>query len=402
MYEWSKSVPSGMKDYLFGDAAKRRRLEGDISEVLECRGYHEVITPVLEFYDVFSECAGAFKQEDMYKMFDADGRILVLRHDMTTPIARVVTTKLKDAFYPLKFYYKQSVVRSNGAFRGKRDEVAQCGAELIGEEGVRADLEIIASAIESMRACVKDSFRIELGHIGFYEAAAQQLAGYNCDLDGIRDGLADNDFAALDELLKGLPPDNTGVKMIKSLPRLFGDISVLEKAREISNDCADGVIDKLELLYYMLKELGYDKYISFDLGVVHNINYYTGLVFRGYVEGAGDACLNGGRYDRLMERFGPQMPAVGFAVNLDSVAETAQGTNCDLSPDIVIHYDDGCERRAYELLKKYAAQGLICEISVFDSPEKSYKYAVKRNTRQRFIHISEKEEIVTDMEVKSL
>lgn len=395
MNEWAKNIPVGMRDYIYKDAQRRRAIEGVICHELQRRGYREIITPILEFYDVFCGYGGAVPQEDLYKLFDAKGRILTLRHDMTTPIARVAATKLKDAYLPMKFYYNQSVLRQNEHLNGKRDEVAQCGAELIGTTGKRADLEMIITAIEAMKAAAGDHFKIELGHIGFFKSIAKEISSDECQIEQIRTQIEKKSFAALDDILEKIDQNNRGVLMMKNLPRLFGDISILRKARQQApNEEAIGILDSLLDICQELIALGYEKYIAVDLGMVHHINYYTGLIFRGYLDNSGDNCLAGGRYDTLIRHFDTELPATGFAINIDSILDTLsrgdisfENTQCF---DAVIHYDDGCLKEANDLLEELSRQGKICEISVFDTIEETLEYAKRCKTKEKLYYVHDK------------
>lgn len=380
MKDWAQNIPVGTRDYIYKDAQKRRTLEGVICRELQKRGYREIITPVLEFYDVFCGAGRTVPQEDLYKLFDSKGRILALRHDMTTPIARVAATKLKNAYLPMKFYYNQSVLRQNEHLNGKRDEVAQCGAELIGSFGKRADLEILITAIEALKAAVGDHFKIELGHIGICEAITKAITGDEEKLELIRAQIEKKNFAALDELLSGMDAQNPAVRLLKKLPRLFGDPSILREVKDqMTDEKAAALIDYLQDICRELASLGYENYIAVDLGLTHHIQYYTGLIFRGYLDGSGDNCLAGGRYDSLIGQFGAALPATGFAINIDSILDTLNREEVSFensqNPDVVIYYEEGNLREANDLFHELSGQGKACEISVFDTLEETIAYA---------------------------
>lgn len=402
MNEWAKNTPVGTRDYIYKDAQKRRAIEGVICHELKKRSYHEIITPVLEFYDVFCGSGRAVPQEDLYKLFDSKGRILALRHDMTTPIARVAATKLKSAYLPMKFYYNQSVLRQNEHLNGKRDEVTQCGAELIGISGKRADLEILIAAIEAMKAVAGDHFKIELGHIGICRAITKEITSDEEKLEQIRTQIEKKNFAALNDLLSKMDQDNPGVIMMKNLPRLFGDISVLRKARsQMPSKEAVALVDSLLDICQELIALGYEKYIAVDLGMVHHINYYTGLIFKGYLDGSGDNCLAGGRYDALSCQFGAEFPATGFAINIDSILDTLSREEISfenqLNPDAVIHYEEGCLKQANDLLEELSRQGKICELSVFNTLEETLEYAKQCKAKEKLYYVHDRTIEIFDM-----
>ncbi|MPN48217.1 ATP phosphoribosyltransferase regulatory subunit [bioreactor metagenome] len=142
-----------------------------------------------------------------------------------------------------------------------------------------------------------------------------------------------------------------------------------------------------------LCSLGYREYLSIDLGMVHHIHYYTGLIFRGYVKGSGENCLAGGRYDTLTQNFGKTLPATGFAMNTESILDAASRRGDDhdsaLRPDLIIHYDEGCLKEAQALLEEKTNQGLICELSVFEDVGQSVRYARLRKVKEALYHVSE-------------
>ena len=175
MKKWSRYLPEGMRDYIYEDVTRKRMIERAINETFEKRGYSEIITPVMEFFDVFNTSENHVPYEDMYKLIYGKGRILTLRHDMTAPIARVAATKLKGELLPIKLYYDQNVFRSNDDLHGKRDEVTQCGVEFIGLANYRADVDVLVTGIEALKHATNTGFKIELGHVGFFKAIAKEM-----------------------------------------------------------------------------------------------------------------------------------------------------------------------------------------------------------------------------------
>lgn len=315
MKKWIKNIPEGTKDSLFEECKLKRSIESSLKNGFEKMGYNEIITPSIEFFDVFY-MQKTFDAENMYKLFDSKNRLLALRPDCTTPIARVVATRLKDSPLPLKLYYNQNVFRTNDNFNGKRDEITQCGVELIGEAGLDADVALILAAITSLKECVGDNFKIEIGNVGIFKSLAVQCGLSQEDFEDARAFIESKNFAALNSLL-----DKYGEKgaRLKKLPSLFGGSEVFD---EIKSEETNEILDNLKKLYDALCKKGQEKYILIDLGYVNHIDYYTGIVFRGYIDGSGQTVLSGGRYDKLLEKFGFDAPATGFAINVDAVADT--------------------------------------------------------------------------------
>ena len=172
MKNYAKITPEGTKDLLFEECLANRTVSAMLGSVFADRGFHEVLTPGLEFYDLFAEEISGIPMEYMFKMSDSKGRLMVMRPDSTLPIARMASTRLQNAEKPLRFYYNQRVYRYNPGLTGRSNEVMQAGIELIGAKGMRADLEVITTAIDALAKCVPD-FRIEIGHAGFFRALAK-------------------------------------------------------------------------------------------------------------------------------------------------------------------------------------------------------------------------------------
>ena len=329
-------TPEGTRDRLFDECRERRQVQSRLTHLFRSRGYAEIITPEVEFYDSFVTGGCAIPQEAMLKVIDRSGKICVMRPDSTIPIARVAATKLKDLPLPQRFYYNQNVYRSSDANRGSDGEVAQCGVELIGARGVRADLEMICTAVDALRSCGVEQFHIEIGHAGIYRALASDMQIDDETAEQIRALIEGKNFAALRAFLADYG-DRPACAALNQLAYLFGGVEVLDEAEALGSG-EEGTIAYLRSLYQLLSQAGYGDFIRFDLGLVHQIDYYTGVVFRGYVEGAGTAVLSGGRYDRLLEAFGRPAQAIGFAVDVDAVAACLPPV-CTPAVDTVVYYE---------------------------------------------------------------
>lgn len=329
-------TPEGTRDRLFGECRERRQVQSYLTHLFRSRGYAEIITPEVEFYDSFVTGGCAIPQEAMLKVIDRSGKICVMRPECTIPIARVAATKLKDSPLPQRFYYNQNVYRSSSGNRGDKGERAQCGIELIGARGVRADLEMICMAVDALRSCGLKKFHIEIGHAGIYRALASEMKIDNETAEQIRALIEGKSFAALRAFLADFS-DRPACAALNQLAYLFGGVEVLDEAEALGSG-EEGTIAYLRTLHQLLTQAGYGEYIRFDLGLVHQIDYYTGVVFRGYVEGAGTAVLSGGRYDHLLESFGRPAQATGFAVDVDAVAACLPTAEMPVV-DTIIHYD---------------------------------------------------------------
>lgn len=377
MKKYNKITPEGTKDLLFEECLTHRHVERLLTRVFASHGYHEVITPGMEFYDVFHFDSAAIAQERMYKMTDKRGRLVVMRPDSTIPIARVTATHLQHQRKPLRFYYTQEIYRNTPGLTGHSDEIVQAGIELIGASGKRADLEVLVTAIEALSRCVPD-FRMELGHAGFFQAIAEQLPIEEHWKEDIRATIEAKNYAALNTMLDALEP-SPAVDAMRKLPRLFGGREVFDEADPFClNEKSAETLRYLQEIYEALSVLGLGDRIMVDLGLVQRNDYYTNIIFSAYVEEYGDAILTGGRYDNLLASFDLPMPAIGFAINVDAVARVLLEQNKGKKipdVDVLVHAEDGYEIKALNYAANLVEQNLRCENSVFPEREEALAYA---------------------------
>ncbi|MDE6775594.1 MAG: ATP phosphoribosyltransferase regulatory subunit, partial [Ruminococcus sp.] len=369
------------KDLLFGECIARRNIEETLMKIFRSRGYCEMITSGLEFFDVFNMKSRYFPQETLYKMTDSKGRLLVMRPDSTMPIARVVATRLRDAVLPLKLCYNQTVYRNESALKGRSDETVQAGIELIGSDMKMADLEVIAAAVDSLSAFGLE-YSIELGNIGVFKALADRLDADDSDKERIRQLIENKNFPALNDFLDTF--GNTPVtSALKKLPALFGGEEVFEKALELLPDeNVKYALEELRGIYRDAVELcGNSGNITVDLGLVNKTDYYTGLIIKGYLKGHGEEVISGGRYDKLISDFGYDIPAVGFAVNVNAISKVMERNGILMSvpaADVIVFAEEGCEVEALRQARELREQGLIVENALFSDIESVREYAKEK------------------------
>ena len=276
-------TPEGTKDYLFEEAVLRKKIETKLRDAFELRGYHEVVTPGLEFMDVFTTIENSIPVEQMYKLVDPKGRLMVLRPDSTMPIARLCATRLKQEYVPLRLYYNQAVFSVNQSLRGRSDEIMQTGIELIGVSNKKADIEVLVTAMKALQNLGIDRFRMEIGHIGIFNSLISGLKVSPEEKESIRFLIQSKNYPALQDVLNGLPYSEE-VAVLKILPRLFGGQEVFEKVESMVKDPSIlELLQYLKELYQSLAMLGLKEKITVDLGIVNRTDYYTGIVFKGYV-----------------------------------------------------------------------------------------------------------------------
>ncbi len=381
MKNYDLITPEGTKDLLFVECIVRRNIENTLLDLFKKRGYSEMITPGVEFFDVFNQKTRYFSQEALYKLTDGKGRLLVMRPDSTMPIARVVATRLRDAVLPLKLCYNQTVYRNESTLKGRSDELVQAGIELIGSQTKMADLEVISTAMDSLSAFGME-FSLELGHIGVFRALVDKLEADDKEKDHIRKLIQSKNFPALNDFLDAFG-NNPVTAALKKLPALFGGEEVFDKAEElIPDENVKYILDELRDIYRNAAELcNGEGNITVDLGLVNKTDYYTGLIIKGYLKGHGDEVISGGRYDKLIAEFGYDIPAVGFAVNINAISKVIERNGilpAVQGADVIVYAEEGCEVEALKKAKELREEGMIVENALFGDIESVREYAKER------------------------
>lgn len=367
MNRYQISTPEGTRDLLFKPARRLRAVEQRVRQSLEDRGYSEVITPAIEYYDVFAQANPAVGQENMLKIVDRAGRICVARPDNTTPIARIAATRLEGADLPVRLYYSQKVFRSIAEGHGHKSEFLQVGAELIGSDGLEADLDILTAAFSALEQAEAGSFRIELGHAEIYKALIEALGVDEQTAEDIRRLIENKSFAALGDALAPYQ-GSAAYQALCAMPQLFGGVEVLDQVEHMTGNMRVlAAVAYLRRVYTALEQAGFGESVIIDLGLVHEMDYYTGIMFRGYLGGAGAAILAGGRYNALCAKFGRDLPAAGFGIDVERIAETgSEADNRQVRDTIRIALTKG--RLEKKTLARMKAAGY--DISELESPSR--------------------------------
>lgn len=366
-------LPEGTRDLILDECVIKRAIEKEIDGMFETWGYKEVITPTVEFYETFNDSSQSLNEEDMYKFFDNRGRILVLRPDMTIPIARVVQTKLKDAEAPIKLRYVSNIFRVHESFGGKRNEFTDCGVELVGLEDKKSDLEVLVLALEALKKLELDDFKLEIGNIGFLKGILNNLDITKDEKETIAQFIEDKNLKSLEDYLSELNIDDDYKTFLNKLPWMFGDKSILNDAKKLAfNEDILSNIRYLETLYYELEKLGYGDNVTFDLGMAPRLNYYTGIIFRGYGEGVGNTLLRGGRYDKLIQaEDNSYIPSIGFSIDINSVIPIIKEKKKFINDKKVckIYYSDKEKIKAIKESMNLRNEGYIVELFPEDDIE---------------------------------
>ncbi|WP_336790958.1 ATP phosphoribosyltransferase regulatory subunit [Paenibacillus sp. MMO-177] len=314
--------PIGVKDYLPGAVAKLRHIERDVLACMKGWGYEQIITPTMEYYDTVG-VASSTSDQKLFKLLNNRGTTLVLRSDMTAPIARVVSSLLKESQFPLRLSYHGNVFRSIEEESGREAEFFQTGVELVGDASAEADAEVVALAIASLKAAGVDRFKIAIGHVGFLNGLFEEtLAGRAEAQEQLKSCLLNRDYVGYRESLRGLKLEEPVQRELEGILRLRGGQEICEQALQLSADAtAQQSIRHLCEIWDVLKAYGVCDHVLIDLTMIGDFSYYTGMTFEGYAADLGFPVASGGRYDNLLSQFGRPAPATGFALKTTRILE---------------------------------------------------------------------------------
>ena len=185
---------------------------------------------------------------------------------------------------------------------------------------MEADAEMIAMVVDGLKKVGLKEFQVNIGHVDFLQSLMEATGLSKEQQEEIYNLIANRNFFGVEELLEQADASPELKETFRLLPEFAGDVDVLKKAVEHApTDQAKQAVGRLLKIYKLLALYGADDYVTFDLSMSGHYGYYTGIVFRVYTYGTGDAIVTGGRYDHLLEKFGKQTPSIGFAIIIDEL-----------------------------------------------------------------------------------
>lgn len=319
-------TPEGVRDIYGKEYAGKLHVENRLKESIRLYGYQEIQTPTFEFFDVFSREIGTTPSRELYKFFDKEGNTLVLRPDFTPSIARCAAKYFCEEKVPLRFSYLGNTFTNTSNLQGKLKEVTQMGVELINDSSVEADAEMISLVVRSLLNAGLTRFQVAVGDVEYFKGLCCE-AGLEEETEAdLRNFISGKNYFAARELLQERRVDAAYQDRLLQLADLFGDMGSLPRAGAMAeNPRSREAVNRLQKLYDLLRLYGVSDYVSFDLGMLSKYRYYTGMIFKVYTYGVGEAIVKGGRYDRLLRQFGKEAAAVGFVMTVDSILEALSG-----------------------------------------------------------------------------
>lgn len=349
--------PLGMRDILPELVKQKQHVQQVIQEVFERWGYAFIETPTLEYFDTVGDVSPTMEQK-MFKLLDPSGRTLVLRPDFTAPIARVVSSILREAPFPIRLAYQGPVYRAQEKEAGRNAEFPEMGIELIGEEAPDADAEVIALACEALQAVQIPNYKLAIGHVGLIDALFDELTSPDQAAE-LRRALHRKDHVSYRSQVErggAFAPEEK--KLLLSILSWRGDMAQLEEAEAlVSGPRVKAAFQDLRKLWTCLELYGLQDRLMFDLGLISQRAYYTGVFFEIYASGLSFPLGSGGRYDHLLGQFGRPAPATGFTLKIDRLMEASRLPVPPSSRKVLITYLEAQRREAIKLARLRREQG---------------------------------------------
>ncbi len=315
-------TPDGVRDLYGAECEIKLLIQERIHQVFHNYGYADIETPAYEFFDIFNKERGSIGSRKMFKFFDRENNTMVLRPDFTPGIARCAAKYYSKVDGPVRLCYNGLTFINNSSYQGRLGQTTQAGCELIGNDSFAADAEMIAILIDAILSSGLKEFQIEIGHVGFYEGLVKEAGLSDEARNDLRTILRNKNLFLIDDLLKENNVSEELRNAIYALPQTFGGVEILDQAAKMtSNEEALLAIEHLKTVYDILKAYDVAQYVTFDLGVMSELNYYTGVVFRAYTYEIGEPIASGGRYDRLIGQFGSDKASIGTAINVDLLCQ---------------------------------------------------------------------------------
>lgn len=388
-------TPDGVRDIYDNEYKRKRKIMEALHHVLELYSYHDIQTPTFEYFDIFSKDKGSAPSNEMFKLFDRENNTLVLRPDFTPSIARCVAKYYESEDLPIRLCYEGNTYSNKISHQGKLCEVTQLGVEFVNDDSSAADAELLATVVDCFQAAGLSEFQIEVGEVEFFKGVIEEAGLNEEDEAAIREYIMNKNFFGLEEYVKHLAVSEHMKQVLTSFDQLFGGLEMLEHARElVQNHRSLTAISRLEKVYHALTYYHCETHVGFDLSMLSDYKYYTGILFKGYTYGTGDAVVRGGRYNALLKQFGKDAPAIGFAFVIDELMKAIDRQNIPVAieeKEAVILYHQTWQQRAIALGSQMRREGKKAELIRMSSKKtlEDYEVYAAREHFETLIYIAE-------------
>lgn len=348
--------PLGMRDTLPVLFERKKQAREKLAAEISEWGYQYMATPTLEYYETVGNTSAILDQQ-LFKLLDKEGHTLVLRPDMTSPIARVAASKLLNRI-PLRLAYEANVFRAQQNEGGRPAEFEQVGVELIGDGTISGDAEVIALMIHALKRAGLSSFKVAIGHIGYLNSLFLEIVGNEERADVLRRFLYEKDYVGYRNHVNKLGLSSIDKQRLLQLLSLRGnETKIVEAIDLVENEAGREAARELQQLWTILESYGVTNEIKVDFNLVSHMSYYTGILFEVFAENVGFHIGNGGRYDQLLEKFENTTPATGFGIQLDRLIEALNGKGYEPQAASCILFSQERLQEALQLAKQKRSAG---------------------------------------------
>ncbi len=370
-------TPEGVRDIYNRECETKLTLQKKLETVLHLYGYQDIQTPTFEYDDVFRKEIGSTSTKELYRFFDREGNILALRPDITPSVARAAATLFEGEELPIRLCYVGNTFINHSSYQGRLKENTQMGAELIGLDSVEADAEMLAMVVDGMKKTGLTEFQVNIGHVDFIQSLLEATGLEEEEKDGLRELIANRNYFGVEEILDNRSVRGSVKEAFRILPELVGGQEILERAARIAPTVnARLALTRLQQIYRLLMIYKAEEHITFDLSMSGSYGYYTGIIFRAYTYGTGDAVVRGGRYDHLLGKFGKNTPSIGFAIIVDELmsALNRQKIAVETSHRNLLVYTEETQRWAIFLARDFREKGKNIEMLKREQEDRREKY----------------------------
>ena len=379
-------TPEGVRDIYNEECEKKLILQDAVYQMLRQYGYHPIQTPTFEFFDIFGREIGTTPSKDLYKFFDREGNTLVLRPDITPSIARAASKYFGEEDMPIRLCYMGNTFINNSSYQGRLKESTQLGAELIGDSTVDADAEILSMVVECLKTAGLRDFQLSVGHADFFKGLMEAAGLKEEQEEELRELISNKNFFGVEEFVETLNLNESLTKLFGMLGNFYTGSDELGEAKAYAASYPRilAAIERLEDLHKILEVYGISRYVTFELGIISNYQYYTGIIFAGYTFGSGEAIVKGGRYDDLLQYFGKNSASIGFAFVVDQLMAALSRQKIEIPLEhhtLLIVYREESRKEAIDKAGMQRRQGGCVELILSDASktQADYEACAKRN-----------------------
>lgn len=315
MEEFKYLIPEESIDAIMNNVSKLRDIENDLRHIFVEHSYLEVLMPSFEYVELYNDMDIGIDEEKMFQYINYEGKRVALRVDFTVPLARLYSSQKENG--EKRYCYFGKVYRKEKRHKGRSSEFFQAGIELLGKAGVAGDLECLELVLETMQCLRLETLRIEMGSAKFYNRLVEIV-----DDEKFVNILKRRDLSAMKDFVESHHFDSHLHDLLLMLPQAFGDIQVLYQVQSLIDDPL--LKEAIEECIHLYQQSKMKDILTFDLAMTPMMKYYTGIMLKGYSPYSAEPIMNGGRYDKLMNHFQRQVPAIGFSYDLSHILKALE------------------------------------------------------------------------------